>query len=457
MKNSIWLKNKIKAFSDKLNERPTLKLITINSGWLIGDKLLKLFVGLFVSTWIARYLGPAQYGKLSYAIAFIAIFQTFSMLGLDSIIVRDVARDSVNANKILGTALTLRLFASLLGFVVAGLSISIINPGDVELFVLVLLLGIGIVFQAADIVDLWFQSQSQSRRTVIAKFVSYGIAAIIKVGLIAFGAPLWMFAAALGAETSLSAFALYIAYKKFPVNKEWASNIGVAKKMLKQSFPLLLSGMSIIVYMKSSQLIINELVDSASVGIYSSAQVLSELWYFLPMTIVASVAPVIARKKAESELAYITALKNVFGLMWLASILISVAIALSSELLVTILFGDAYRKAASILSVHIFTLIPVCIGVTQSLWLVNENRSSLALYQSLAGAISSLGLNWILISKYGIIGGAVATVVSQFIQSFAVNILIAPALFRIQVESILTLALKIWEVYLLILKKAKIR
>lgn len=446
MSNLNLFSNAINTIRCQLKDRPTLQRITINSGWLIGDKLLRLFIGLFIGAWVARYLGPARYGKLAYAAAFLAIFQAFSMLGLDSIIVRDIAKDTVSANQVLGTALRLRLLASVISVSVAVYSISILYPGNLELLLLIILVGLGIIFQAADIVDLWFQSQSQSRRTVIAKATSYLIAAAVKIGLIVKSAPLLLFAAAQGGETALSAIALYISYKKYPVFKQWSWNAAVAWKMLHKSYPLMLSGLSIIIYMKSSQLLINELVDSASVGIYSTAQLLSELWYFFPMTIVASVAPVIARKKVDSEIAYTSALENVFGLMWLISIFISIAISFSSVFIVTTLYGEAYHSSASILSIHIFTLIPVCIGVTQSVWLINENKSSLALYQALAGAISSIGLNFLLISKYGIVGAAIATLVSQFIQAFAVNALFAPALFRIQIRSLFSVFYKFRQV-----------
>jgi len=442
--NPIFFSKAFNAIRGHLKDRPTLKLVSINSGWLIGDKLLRLFIGLFVSAWVARFLGPDQYGKLAYVIAFLAMFHVFSRLGLDSIIVRDIAKELGIANQVLGTAFRLRLCASAFSFAAACLAIYVIFPKNIEYNLLVITIGFGIVFQTADIVDLWFQSQSQSRRTVIAKVISYVIAAAVKVVLIVTGAPLWLFAAAIGGETALSAVALYISYKKYPVSRRWAWNTVVAREMLHQSYPLLLSGMSIIIYMKSSQLIINALEGSVAVGIYSSAQLLSELWYFLPMTIVASVAPVIARKKSESEMVYTAALQNVFGLMWLISLSISVVIAVSSGLIVKVLFGDAYSGAAVILSIHIFSLIPVCIGVTQSLWLINENKSFLALYQALAGAISSIGLNFLLISKYGIVGGAIATVVSQFIQAFLVNALLAPSLFRIQVKSLIELMSQIW-------------
>ena len=428
-----------KIAREYLCNKPDLKLVSINSAWLIGDKIVRLFLGLFVSVWIARYLGPEQYGKLAYAIAFIAIFQAISTLGLDTIIVREIARDTNTSNQILGTSIILRLVSSLVSFFSAWLIISIISPDDFEIYILVVLIGLGVIFQTSDIIDLWFQSQSQSRRTIIAKFVSYVIATVFKFFLVITSASLWLFSIAIAGEVALSAIALYISYRKHSTTKKWTWNMFLAKKMLSQSWPLLLSGISVVLFMRSSQLMMNELMDAASVGIYSSAQLLSELWYFLPMTLVLSFAPIIARKKRDSEASYISSLEKIFSLMWLISITISITIIFSSELIITILFGDSFNAASSILSIHILTLIPVCIGVTQSLWLINENKTHIALYQALAGVISAIGLNFLLISKYGMIGGAIAIVTSQFIQVFIISALLAPTLFILQIRSLIAL------------------
>ena len=73
------------------------------------DKLFKLLLGLLVSAWVARYLGPAQYGELAYVLAFLAFFQAVAVLGMDGIIVRDMAKDKTKAGEILGTAFVLRI------------------------------------------------------------------------------------------------------------------------------------------------------------------------------------------------------------------------------------------------------------------------------------------------------------------------------------------------------------
>ena len=420
-----------------LNGKSELKSVVLNSGWLITDKIARLGLGLFIGVWVARYLGPEQYGVLASAIAFLAIFQAFAALGLDNVVVRQIAQNPESANTVLGTALVLRLVSSTLSLLLATLVGLVIFHDDLTALSVLLLIASGIIFQSADVVDLWFQSQSKSRLTVIAKGISYVCAAAIKVGLIVSSAPLWAFAAAQSIELAASATALHFSYQHFKVKQLWRWHASTAEMLIRQSFPFLVSGLSIVVYMKSSQLIIGQLLDKRALGLYSTAQVLSELWYFLPMTIATSVAPAIARRKLTSEFAYNNAMQQTFGFMWILSIVVSTLICLNSSLIIALLYGKAYEGAATVLAVHTFTFIPVSIGVIQSLWLVNENRGRITIYQALVGAASSLSLNYLLIPKFGILGGAVAILASQIIQAFAVNLVFAPKLFALQFRSLL--------------------
>ena len=59
-----------------------------NTSLLFAEKILRMFVGLFVGVWVARYLGPEQFGLLSYAQSFVGLFTIIATLGLDDVVVR---------------------------------------------------------------------------------------------------------------------------------------------------------------------------------------------------------------------------------------------------------------------------------------------------------------------------------------------------------------------------------
>src|SRR5882724_11948864 len=98
----------------RLLAHPTLRPIAANTGWLLFDKVLRMVLGLLVTAWVARYLGPNDFGELAYVLATMAFFQIVSTLGADGIVVRDIARHREAAPDILGTLIAMRILAGAL-------------------------------------------------------------------------------------------------------------------------------------------------------------------------------------------------------------------------------------------------------------------------------------------------------------------------------------------------------
>jgi len=423
-------------FKTTLADRPDLKAFTKNSSWLIGDKLMKLGVAVFVGAWVARFLGPAQYGQLSYAIAFISIFQAVSILGMDSILVKYVASAQYDPGQVLGTALRLRWIGALLAYLALVVTVTLFLDDDPKLRSVTLIVGLMMFFQISDVIDLWFQGNSQSKRTVIAKSASYIVTAGFKVVLILLGARLVMFALAQVLEAGLSALALYFSYRLYKASSKWSYDWKLAKLILSQSLPILVSGLSILVYMRVGIIFLREIKGSAEVGIYTAGAALSEVWYFIPMTLVTSAAPIVAKKKLHNESDYNAALLNLFAAMWYFALTVSIVNFVIARPLMQVLYGARYTGSSTVLSIHAFTLVAVGVGVVQSLWIVNEGKTRISVYQAATGAACSIIANFILVPRYGAAGAAASTVLAQFAQAFLINFIVAPKLFKMQLRSL---------------------
>ncbi|ENM3897673.1 oligosaccharide flippase family protein, partial [Vibrio cholerae] len=87
-----------------------------NTSWLLVDNALKLIVGLFVGVWLARHLGPEEFGIYSYAISFVAIFGGVATLGLDSIVVRELVKQEDRNAEILATTYVLKFIGATTAF-----------------------------------------------------------------------------------------------------------------------------------------------------------------------------------------------------------------------------------------------------------------------------------------------------------------------------------------------------
>ena len=154
------------------------------------------------------------------------------------------------------------------------------------------------------------------------------------------------------------------------------------------------------------------------------------------MMISQSIGPTIARKKNSDPVGYEKSITQLFSLMWWTMLPVSVGIALFSHPIVALLYGPAYRASATVLAIHVFANIPVALGVSQSIWMVNEGKNTLSLSKTVIGAISNVLLNLLLIPKYGALGAASATVVSYFMSAIISNIILAPDIFKMQIVSL---------------------
>ena len=439
MLSKLNLKKKLSFLksSDKLRE------IIANTGWLFADRILRMGVGLFVGVWVARYLGVQQFGVFNYATAFVALFSTLSTLGLDAIVVRSIVREPEKRAEILGTAFWLKLFGGVTALILAVSSIIAVRHDDQLTISLVAILSSVGIFQAFDTIDLWFQSQVQSKYTVIAKNTAFVITALVKVALISFHAPLIAFAWAGLGEVSLGAIGLIISYRVrgySPWLWPWSSPL--AKTLLKESWPLILSGVTIMIYMRIDQIMLGQMVGDKAVGLYSAATRISEVWYFIPTTIVSSVAPAIYAAKEVSEALYYQRIKQLIRMLVLISLVISVPMSFMSSKLVTILFGNGYSEAGKILAIHIWASLFVFMGVATSPWFIAEGLTEFSFHRTLIGAVVNVVLNFILIPSCGGIGAAIATVIAYAIAAFLANGLNSKTyrIFTIQLKSLILLA-----------------
>jgi polysaccharide transporter, PST family len=417
--------------------------IIANTGWLFADRILRMGVGLFVGVWVARYLGVQQFGVFNYATAFVALFSTLSTLGLDAIVVRSIVREPEKRLQILGTTFWLKLIGGIAALVLAVSCIIVLRHDDQLTISLVAILASVGIFQAFDTIDLWFQSQVQSKYTVIAKNTAFVIITLVKVTLISIHAPLIAFAWTALGEVGLGAIGLIISYRVrgySPWLWPWSSPL--AKTLLKESWPLILSGVTIMIYMRIDQIMLGQMVGDKAVGLYSAATRISEVWYFIPTAIVSSVAPAIYAAKEVSEARYYQRIKQLLRILVLISLLISVPMSLMSGKLITILFGNGYAEAGKILAIHIWASLFVFMGVATSPWFIAEGLTEFSFHRTLIGAVVNVVLNFILIPSYGGIGAAIATVIAYAIAAFLANGLNSKThrIFIIQLKSLILLA-----------------
>jgi PST family polysaccharide transporter len=317
-------------------------------------------------------------------------------------------------------------------------SIFVLRQDDQLTVGLVAILATAGILNAFDTIDFWFQSQVQSKYTVVARNTAFVIIALIKVVLIKIHAPLVAFAWATLGEVALGATGLIIAYRFKGYSILWRWSLSLAKTLLTESWPLILSGLTIMIYMRIDQIMLGQMVGDEAVGLYSAATRISEVWYFIPTAISSSVAPSIYAAKQVSEELYYQRIKKLIRLLVMISLVVAVPMSFLSTTIITLLFGNGYAAAGSILGIHIWAAVFVFMGVASGSWFIAEGLTQLAFRRTLMGAVVNVILNWLLIPAYAGVGAAVATVISYGISASLSNLFAQKTrkIFMIQLKSL---------------------
>jgi O-antigen/teichoic acid export membrane protein len=423
----------------RIAHRPNLEKIIENVSWLFVDKVFHLVVGLIVGVWVARYLGPSQYGVINFATAFVALFAIFSSLGLQNIAVRDLVKNPEDTETTLGTAAVLHLLGSMIAFGLVVWAVQMLRPDDDVARWAVIIFGAGMVFNTSAISKYWFEAHVLSKYTVWITTSTFLATSAVKIVLILMEAPLIAFVWATFANTGLVGLGMLVVLVLRGVDlRRLKFRLGRAQELLRDSWPLILAGLAVAVYMKIDMVMLGMMLDDHAVGIYGAATRLSEPWYFIPMIIVASVFPAILEAKKQNEVLYYSRLQRLYDLMVILSVAGAVVMTFVSGPLVNLLFGAAYAQSGQVLAVHIWASVFVFLGVASGKWFIAENRQILTLYRTVAGAIVNIALNYVLIPIYGPLGAAWATVVSYSVSAFLSDIFLGETrpMFMMKLKSI---------------------
>ena len=395
-----------------------------NIGWTSSGRFLRMGGSLLVGTMVVRYLGPSQYGAFSYAFALYGLFNIVSNLGLDVLVVSEIAltHDVNDEEAVLGTAFWLKVAASVITTAAATLYSWWAHPHDTVITVMVAMLSIASIAQGLDVIDYFFQARTRSRLAVVPQLYVFAASNIGRVIAIYCRAPLMVFGLIASLEILASELALAAIYWKHHRNLfRWTFGRQRALNMLRVSWPLMIASLLVIVYMRTDQVMLGSLSTRAVVGQYASASRLSEIWYAIPALICSSVMPRLLKRKADEPEVYYSRLQRTYDIMVALSVGLALMTTLFGKYVVLLLFGSAYLPAVAILRVHIWTGPFVFLGVTSGMQLVHENLTKISLQRSIIGALANVGLNFLLIPHFGGVGSAVATLITQATTSYLLD------------------------------------
>ncbi len=387
-----------------------------NTTWLIGGRVIQMILSFFVSILTARYLGPSNYGLISYAGAYVAFFTSLCTLGINYVIIKDFVDFPEEQGAAIGTAIAMRVISGFLSIVMIALLVGIVDKDEGLTIKVTLLCSVALIFQVFDTLNYWFQLKFQSKFSAIAALIAYIATSIYRVFLLMMKSNVLWFAFASSIDFIVLAIVLYYYYKR-ESGPKLSISLTKGKALLKKSYHYILSGMMVAIYAQTDKFMLKQMMDETTVGYYSLAATLNTIWVFVLTAIIDSMYPTIMKSYKTNKAQFEKRNRQLYAIIIYISAITALCFMIFGNLIISIMYGDAYLPAVVPLGIIAWHTIFSYLGVARNVWIVCEDQQKYLKYMYMAAAIINVTLNFCFIPLWGASGAAAASLLTQICTS----------------------------------------
>lgn len=197
--------------------------------------------------------------------------------------------------------------------------------------------------------------------------------------------------------------------------------------MLHTSKYYIISSLMITLFAHVDKIMINQMIDDASVGYYSVAIACATMTGFVFTSLINSFRPAIFSHHAENDVeGFELSLKRLYCIVIYLSLVQSVIITVFAKPIVGLLYGEDYIESVGALKLIVWYTTFSYIGSVRNIWILSEKKQHYLLVLNSVGAVLNIILNAILIPAIGIAGAALASVLTQFVTNYVLGWIIRP-------------------------------
>ena len=379
-----------------------------NISFTFIEKFITSIVGGLISIYFINYLGPDKYGVFTYLSSLVYLFGILTFPGVNGIIIKHISQGK-NSSYLISASFYLSLFTSLFAFIIMLL---FINYKDSSLMMFAIFSSLTIFNTISSVFKSYFNGMQQIDLLVKINLIIFFIMNSMKLLAIYLQYDFLFFFQLTVLETLLQI--LLFGYFFFKGN-----NLIINKKIFRilkiiiiESFPLFLTSLVIILYVRIDQVMIEYFIGFEQLGQYSASVRLVDMVYMFSPILLTSLYPFISKQYKQNKDLYTQYVKNFIYLFSFMSMPIVFFTLLYGDELINLIFSDKFDNASLILKVLILSTPFVFWNSLLYKVLIIENMMKINFYSSLASLFVNVILNYFLIPMYGAVGASIATVIS---------------------------------------------
>ena len=408
-----------------------------NATWIIACRVVQAVFALVINMLTARYLGPSNFGLITYASSLVAFVLPIMQLGFSNILVQEVVNNPDREGKTVGTSMFLSVCSSFFCIIGVTAFAFIANHDEPVTITVCLLYSLILIFQALDLMQYWFQAKYLSKYTSIVSLCAYLVVSAYKIYLLVTAKSVYWFAISNAFDYALISISIIVIYHKLGGQKlSFSKELG--KEMFNRSKHYILSSMMVTVFAQTDKIMIKLMIDEAATGYYGAAVACAGMTSFVFTAIIDSFRPSIFEGQKVGDDVFKHRLTMLYSIIIYISLAQSVVMTILAGLIIHILYGAAYDPAVGALQIVVWYTTFSYMGSVRNIWILANNKQHYLWKINLMGALANIVLNAILIPIIGIYGAAVASLITQFFTNVIVGYIIKPILpnNRIMVEAL---------------------
>jgi len=415
-----------------------IKLVK-NINWLFMAYVYRFIIGFFTVAMVSRYLGPTKYGLYSYSLSAYSFIELFLLFINQEVLKKSIIEESDTAT-LLKTVIIFQICLSLLIFSTAQVLLWGFDLENGLRRILLSLFSVGLLLRPFDVISYFFSAKLRNDLLAKSEVGVVTVFNMMRITLVFLRESIQVFVWVYVFSKFIDGiFLLYYYLKNFKVKiLDGTFSTKLIRFLLKSSLPLFIATAASIVFTRIDQLMLGNMLDDRSVGIYAAVVKLTEPWIFIAAIFTQSIFPNLIETFSKDKDNFHYKVHKSLVILTYISIAIIVATLIGGEYAVTLVFSDKYIDSIPLLKIHVFYLIFIYWIHISNQYDVIIGATHITMIKTIIASVFNVGLNYLLIPKIGILGATYATIISYAFSSFLLNICFKQTrpLFYLQVQSL---------------------
>jgi O-antigen/teichoic acid export membrane protein len=417
--------------------------IARNTTLLLSSSIAGFILAFFFTLYVARYLGAQGFGVLSFALAFTALFGIITNIGLQSLMIREVARDTALALKYLNNFAVMKVFLSILTFGLLALSVNLLHY-PAETIRVIYLIGLTVVMGSfGTIFYSLFRAYERMEFEALGGALSGALLLAGALWAIHHNYSITGFAwVYFVASVILLAYCFAVSAWKFTLPRIEV-DLSFWKESLKRAWPFALSGIFVTLYFYIDSVMLSSMKGNEAVGWYNAAYRLILCLSFIPLAFYGAVFPIMSRFHVTSQKFLRFTHERSFKYMLIVGVPIGIGTTILASKVILLIFGNEYRQSIIALQILVWSMVFIFVSGSFAQLFNSINKQLTTTYIMMGCAFLNVVLNVILIPRYSLTGSSIATVITMSVGFLANYIWTSRIGYGIPVKNALSIGVRV--------------